>query len=107
MQNFDFVVIPECLVIIHQDAPQRVSGNPRQRADAWARIYDKYRDEIDGDREASRFFLNHVARQLRLAGERNRARSWIWRGLARRPFDPVAYRTALRYIVGLQRFEPQ
>ena len=107
MQNFDFVVIPECLVTIHQDAPQRVSGNPRHRADAWARIYDKYRNDIDRDPEASRFFLNHVARQLRLAGERDRALSWVLRGLARRPLDPAGYRTAFRHITGLQRFEPQ
>jgi len=107
MQNFDFVVIPEILVTVHQDAPQRVSGNPRHRADAWARIYDKYRDDIDRDPEARRFFLNHVARQFRLAGERDRALSWILRGLARRPLDPAAYRTAIRYLTGLQRFEPQ
>ena len=103
MRHFDFVVIPECLVVVHQDAPQRVDGNPRNRANGWARIYAKYRDDIDRDPQASRFFLNHVARQFRLAGQRGKALSWVLRGLARRPLDPVAYRATLRHITGLQR----
>jgi glycosyltransferase involved in cell wall biosynthesis len=107
MQHFDFVVIPECLVTVHQDGRQRVSKDPRHIAEAWARIYEKYRDAIDRDPAASRFFLNHVARQFRLAGERDRARSWVLRALVRRPLDPATYRTAIRYITGLQRFEPQ
>ena len=103
MQSFEFVVIPECLVIVHQDAPQRVSENPGHRADAWARIYAKYREDVDHDPNAARFFLNHVARQFRLAGQPRKARSWVVRWLVRRPLDPVTYRAALRHITGLQR----
>ena len=103
MQHFDFVMIPECLVIVHQDAPERVDGNLRNRADGWARIYAKYHEDIDRDPNATRFFLNHVARQFRLAGQRRRALSWVLGWLARRPLDPVAHRAALRHITGLQR----
>jgi glycosyltransferase involved in cell wall biosynthesis len=103
MRNFEFVVIPEYLVVVHLDAPRRVDENLRHRADAWARIYGKYRDDIDPDPSASHFFLNHVARQFRIAGQPRKALSWILQWLVRRPVDPVIYRAAFRHVTGLQR----
>jgi hypothetical protein len=103
MRDFDFVVIPECLVIIHDDAPQRVDGHRGNQADAWARMYAKYRDDIRVDADAVRFFLTIVARSYRESGRRLESASWALRLIARRPLDRSAYRLLLRNVTGLAR----
>jgi glycosyltransferase involved in cell wall biosynthesis len=96
MRDFDFAVIPEYLVIVHEDAPQRVDGNRLNQANAWAWMYRKYRDDIKGDPKAVRFFLTNVARHFWQSGHRWRALSWILRLIARWPFDPSTYKLILR-----------
>jgi|KBSSwiStaDraftv2_1062776.scaffolds.fasta_scaffold19966_3 glycosyltransferase involved in cell wall biosynthesis len=103
MRDFDFVVIPECLVIVHDDAPQRVDGHRGNQADAWARMYAKYRDDIRGDAGAVRFFLTIIARTYRESGRRLEASIWALRLIARRPLDPAAYRLLFRSVTGLAR----
>ena len=103
MRDFDFVVIPECLVSVHEDAPERVDGNLRNQADAWAAMYRKYLGDIDGDPHAIRFFIGITAGYYRQAGERWKALSWALRGIARQPLAPAAYKLAVRYLTGLQR----
>lgn len=100
---FDFAVIPECLVIVHDDAPQRVDGNPLNQANAWARMYRKYREDIKGDPKAVRFFLTNIANRFRQSGQRWKALSWVLRLIARWPFDPSAYKLMVRYLTGLER----
>jgi glycosyltransferase involved in cell wall biosynthesis len=96
MRHFDFAVIPEYLVLVHEDAPQRVDANRLNQANAWARMYRKYREDIKGDSKAVRFFLINVARHFRQAGRRWKALSWALRLIAKSPFDPSAYRIMLR-----------
>ncbi len=96
MRDFDFAVIPEYLVIVHEDAPQRVDGNRLNQANAWAWMYRKYREDIKGDPKAVRFFLTNVARHFRQSGHRGKALSWTLRVIARWPLDPSAYKLLLR-----------
>jgi len=103
IRDFDFVVIPEHLVIVHDDAPLRVDGHRGNQADAWARMYAKYRDDIHDDPDAVRFFLTIIARTYREAGRRLEASAWALRLIARHPLDPSAYRLLLRNITGLAR----
>lgn len=103
MRDFDFVVVPECLVIVHDDAAQRVDGNRANQADAWARMYRKYRDDIRGHADAVRFFLTIVARSYRLSGHRLKSAAWALRLIARRPLDRSAYRLLARNVTGLAR----
>lgn len=103
MRDFDFAVISECLVIVHEDALQRVDGNRLNQANAWARMYRKYREDIKGDPKAARFFLTKVAGHFRQSGQRWKALSWVLRLIAKWPFDPSAYKLMLRYLTGLER----
>jgi glycosyltransferase involved in cell wall biosynthesis len=103
MRDFDFVVIPECLVDVHDDALERVDGNPRNQADAWARMYRKYCGEIDGDPKAIRFFIGITASHYRQAGDRRKALAWALKGIGRLPLDPSAYKLVVRYLTGIQR----
>jgi glycosyltransferase involved in cell wall biosynthesis len=103
MRDFDFAVIPECLVITHDDASERVDGNLANRADAWARMYRKYEADIRDDPEAVRFFFTIVARTYRQAGHRTKAAFWALRLIARRPLDVAAYRLLVRNVTGLAR----
>jgi glycosyltransferase involved in cell wall biosynthesis len=103
MRDFDFVVIPECLVIIHDDAAQRVDGHRGNQADAWARMYAKYADDIRGDSAAVRFFLTIIARSYRESGRRFQSSTWALRLIMRRPLDRAAYRLLLRSMTGLAR----
>ena len=103
MRDFDFVVIPEHLVIVHDDAPQRVDGHRGNQADAWARMYAKYRDDIRGDADAVRFFLGIIARTYRESGRRLASAIWALRLVARHPLDRSAYRLLLRNVTGLAR----
>lgn len=96
VRDFDFAVIPEHLVIVHEDAPQRVDANRLNQANAWARMYRKHRRDLRGDPKAVRFFLINVARHFRQSGYRWKALSWALRLIARSPFDPSAYRLVLR-----------
>ncbi len=95
VRNFDYAVIPECLVVVHEDAPQRVDGNPLNQAIAWSRMYAKYRKDIRDDPAAVRFFLANVARHFRQSGRRWEALSWALRWIARSPLDPSPYRLLL------------
>jgi glycosyltransferase involved in cell wall biosynthesis len=103
MRDFDFVVIPECLVVVHDDAPQRVDGHRGNQADAWARMYAKYGDDIRGDADAVRFFLTIIARTYREAGRRRDASAWALRLIARHPLDVAAWRLLARNVSGLAR----
>jgi glycosyltransferase involved in cell wall biosynthesis len=103
IRDFDFVVIPECLVIVHDDAPQRVDGHRGNQADAWARMYAKYRDDIRGDADALQFFLTIISRTYRESGRRLEASTWSLRLIARRPLDRAAYRLLFRNVTGLAR----
>ncbi len=95
MRDFDFAVIPECLVVVHEDAPQRVDANRLNQANAWARMYGKYRDDLRGDPKAVRFFLTNAARHFRQAGRRGKALAWALRLIAKSPFDRSAYKLIL------------
>jgi glycosyltransferase involved in cell wall biosynthesis len=101
MRDFDFVVIPECLVVRHDDAPHRIDADRSNQANAWARMYRKYRDDIEGDPDAVRFFLAIVAGHFRQAGQRAKSLSWALRLIAARPFDLSAYKLLLRYLAPL------
>ena len=103
MRDFDFVVIPECLVIIHDDAAQRVDGNPRNQANAWARMYRKYRDDIRHDAKSVRFFLTIVASYYGQSGQRLKSLSWTLRLVARHPLDASVYKLLLKNLTGLAR----
>ena len=103
MREFDFVMVPECLVVIHDDAPVRVDSSRANQADAWAKMYDKYRDDIQGDPKAVRFFLTIIATTYRQARQRGKAVSWALRPIARHPLDPSGYRLLFRYLTGLAR----
>jgi glycosyltransferase involved in cell wall biosynthesis len=103
MRDFDFVVVPECLIVVHDDAPERVDGNRRNQADAWARMYGKYRDDIRGDAAAVRFFLAIIAKTYGAAGRRLQSSAWALRLIARHPLDPSGYRLLLRGATGLAR----
>ena len=103
VRDFDFAVIPECLVIVHDDAPQRVDGNPFNQANAWARMYEKYRADIKGDPRAIRFFVSKVAGHFRQSGQRWKSVSWASRLIAERPLDPSGYKLTIRYLTGLER----
>jgi glycosyltransferase involved in cell wall biosynthesis len=103
MREFDFVVIPDCLVIVHDDALQRVDGNRRNQANAWARMYRKYREDIKDEPIAVRFFLKIVASHFRQSGQRLKSLSWALRLIAAQPFDPSGYKRLLRYLMPLER----
>ncbi len=103
MRDFDFVVIPECLVVVHDDAPQRVDGHRGNQADAWARMYAKYGDDIRSDAESVRFFLTIIARTYRESGRRLDASAWALRLIARHPLDVSAWRLLARSVTGLAR----
>ena len=103
VRDFDFVVIPECLVTVHDDALERVDASRINQANAWARMYRKYRDDIDVDPKAVRFFLTIIASHFRQSGERGKALAWALRLIGKRPGDLASYKLALRYLAGLQR----
>jgi glycosyltransferase involved in cell wall biosynthesis len=103
MRDFDFVVIPECLVVVHNDALQRVDANKGNQADAWARMYRKYREDIKGDPEAVRFFLKIIASHFRQSGQRGKALIWALRLLSARPSSLSDYKLVLRYLTRPER----
>lgn len=102
VRDFDFVVIPEHLVEVHDDAPVRVDAHFGNAAAAWERMYRKYGDDIRGDPEAVRFFLSIIATHYRQAGRPAKAVSWALRLVARNPTSPAAARLLLKCLTGLQ-----
>jgi glycosyltransferase involved in cell wall biosynthesis len=103
MRDFEFRVVPECLVLYHDDALQRVDANRKNQADAWQAMYRKYHDHIDGDAAAVGFFHTIIAQCLRASGDRSGALAWLLRLIARQPANREAYRLVIRYLTGLER----
>ena len=102
--RYDYIVIPEFLVVRHRGDWDRVSSNYLARAQAYQAMLAKHRDPIRKDSQARAFFELHIAKQLARGGRRGSAirhaaravlaqpaRSRSWKGLAECMF-PILWR---------------
>ena len=75
--RYNFVVIPEILVTIHQDAPVRLEYGLLNRAMAYEVMYRKYANIIKQYPESIRFFSGFIVKCYCDAGEKKKALLWL------------------------------
>lgn len=103
ISRHEYAVIPRILMTLHNDAGVRVDGNVLARAEAYVRMYEKYRTNILASDRAKRFFGSMITDSFSDGGSAVEAMAWLARQMLRSGPEWWMLRRSLGLLVARMR----